>query len=86
VTLVLGKESGINMLARRRPSRLFSGFSILLYGIDSSREVDRVAIAEFGGHLFTFTLTATSEQHTPITADIPLYLGMLSGFAYLGSG
>jgi len=61
-----------------------SGVSTTLYGQDSNQEVSRVAYAQFGGHPYTSGLTGQSNQHTAITADVPLYLGVLSGFQYLG--
>ncbi len=61
-----------------------SGVSTTLYANDSYEEVSRDASAQFGGHPYTFFLVGVSEQHTPITADVPLYLGVLSGLVYLG--
>jgi hypothetical protein len=62
-----------------------SGVSTMLYSNDSYEQVYRVAYPQFGGHRYAFYLTGMSEQHTAITADVSLYLGVLSGFVYLGA-
>jgi hypothetical protein len=67
-----------------------SGVPATLYSNDNNDEVSRITFAQFGGHQFTFILLGSSRsevtgQYTPIPADIPLYLGMLSGFQYLGA-
>ncbi len=63
--------------------------STTLYAQDSNQSVYRVAYAQFGGHSYTFGLVAShvsrSRQYTAITADVPLYLGVLHGFEYLGA-
>ena len=61
-----------------------SGVATPLYGRINNQEVDRAATVRFGGHTYGFYLTATSEQGTPVTSDVPLYMRVLSDFVYQG--
>jgi hypothetical protein len=62
-----------------------SGAATTVYGRDSSQEVDRITLVKLGGYYFTFALSAGTTGHkAPLPGDVPLYLGVLQGFDYLG--
>ena len=74
------KDDGV----ARRGTVSISGVSTILYGQDSNQEVDREAYTQFGGHPYTFIYIGQSAQGTAITADVPLYLGVLEGLRLSG--
>jgi len=68
-----------NHLPASTVSVTISGVSMKMYAEDGVDGVKRVAFAHFGGHVYGFYVLGPS-------ADGPLYMGVLKGFAYLGAG